>query len=58
MRQPFDELGRSAVEWLLAKIADPSLPAQRITHPTTLIARGSCGCPDPAGGDSTIGDRL
>jgi len=58
MRQPFDDLGRSAVEWLLAKITDPTLPAQRITHPTTLVARGSCGCPDPAGGDSTIGAPL
>jgi LacI family transcriptional regulator len=57
MRQPFDELGRSAVEWLVAKIADPALPTQRITHPTTLVARGSCGCPDPAGGDWTIGER-
>ncbi|GBQ02648.1 LacI family DNA-binding transcriptional regulator [Streptomyces spongiicola] len=58
MRQPFEELGRSAVEWLLAKIADPALPVQRITHPTTLIARGSCGCPDPVGGESMIGKRL
>lgn len=58
MRQPFDELGRSAVEWLLAKIADPALPVRRIIHPTTLVARGSCGCPDPAGGDSMIGELL
>ncbi|MGW2620319.1 LacI family DNA-binding transcriptional regulator [Streptomyces sp. NPDC001500] len=58
MRQPFDDLGRSAVEWLLAKIAEPTLPVRRIVHPTTLVARGSCGCPDPAGGDSTIGAGL
>lgn len=57
MRQPFEDLGRSAVEWLLAKIADPELAPSRITHDTTLVARGSCGCPDPPGGDSAIGDR-
>ncbi|MFC7587930.1 LacI family DNA-binding transcriptional regulator [Nonomuraea antimicrobica] len=56
MRQPFDELGRSAVEWLVAKIADRELAPRRIVHPTALVARGSCGCPDPAGGDSAIGD--
>ncbi|MCU1644542.1 MAG: LacI family regulatory protein [Nocardia sp.] len=55
MRQPFESLGRSAVEWLLAKIADPALAPSRITHATTLVARGSCGCPDPLGGDSAIG---
>ncbi|MET9487034.1 LacI family DNA-binding transcriptional regulator [Nocardia sp. NPDC006630] len=54
MRQPFESLGRSAVEWLLAKIADPPLAPGRITHETTLVARGSCGCPDPLGGDSAI----
>ncbi|MEV6928160.1 LacI family DNA-binding transcriptional regulator [Dactylosporangium sp. NPDC051485] len=57
MRQPVDQLGRSAVEWLVGKIADPELPTRRIIHTTTLVARGSCGCPDPAGGDSTIGER-
>lgn len=54
MRQPFERLGRSAVEWLLARIADPQLAPERIVHPTTLLARGSCGCPDPLGGDSAI----
>ncbi|MEV6065096.1 LacI family DNA-binding transcriptional regulator [Nocardia sp. NPDC052001] len=54
MRQPFEQLGRAAVEWLLAKIADPGLAPSRISHATTLVARGSCGCPDPLGGDSAI----
>ncbi|WP_067569961.1 LacI family DNA-binding transcriptional regulator [Nocardia acidivorans] len=60
MRQPFERLGRSAVEWLLAKMADPGLPPTRISHGTTLVPRGSCGCPDPLGGDSAISaeDRL
>ncbi|MFD9397145.1 LacI family DNA-binding transcriptional regulator [Streptomyces sp. NPDC060000] len=57
MRQPFESLGRSAVEWLLAKIGDPQLAPSRITHEATLVARGSCGCPDPLGGDTAIGDR-
>ncbi|GAB2514893.1 LacI family DNA-binding transcriptional regulator [Nocardia heshunensis] len=57
MRQPFESLGRSAVEWLLAKIADRELAPSRIVHETTLVARGSCGCPDPLGGDSAIQDR-
>jgi LacI family transcriptional regulator len=55
MRQPYEKLGRSAVDWLLAKIADPKLPEQRIVHPTTFVPRGSCGCPDPIGDDSAIG---
>ena len=54
MRQPVEELGRLAVEWLVAKVADPARPATRVVCATTLVARGSCGCPDPAGGDSTI----
>ncbi|AYF73859.1 LacI family transcriptional regulator [Nocardia yunnanensis] len=54
MRQPFELLGRSAVEWLLAKIADRELAPSRIVHATTLVTRGSCGCPDPLGGDSAI----
>ncbi|MEV6925683.1 LacI family DNA-binding transcriptional regulator [Dactylosporangium sp. NPDC051485] len=57
MRQPVDQLGRSAVEWLLGKIANPELSTRRIIHETKLVARGSCGCPDPAGGDSTIGEH-
>ncbi|MCW3819047.1 LacI family transcriptional regulator [Micromonospora sp. DR5-3] len=54
MRQPVKQLGRLAVEWLVARFADPARDATRIVCPTTLVARGSCGCPDPAGGDSAI----
>lgn len=49
VQQPFDALARAAVEWLLAKLADASEPARRVVLPVTLIKRGSCGCPDPAG---------
>ncbi|MEU7583197.1 LacI family DNA-binding transcriptional regulator [Streptomyces sp. NPDC041068] len=50
MRQPFEELGRTAVRRLLAHIRDPDLAPTRDALPVTLLARGSCGCPDPAGG--------
>jgi LacI family transcriptional regulator len=52
VRQPFEELGRAAVEWLVARSADPDVPATRIVLPTTSTVRGSCGCPDPAGGEA------
>lgn len=44
MRQPFEDIGRGAVEWLVARVADRDLPAERIVLDTTLVARGSCGC--------------
>ncbi|MEW2394297.1 LacI family DNA-binding transcriptional regulator [Streptomyces venezuelae] len=50
MRQPFEELGRTAVRRLLAHVRDPGLAPTRDVLPVTLLARGSCGCPDPAGG--------
>ncbi|MEU6824296.1 LacI family DNA-binding transcriptional regulator [Streptomyces atriruber] len=50
MRQPFEELGRTAVRRLLAQVRDPGLAPTRDVLPVTLLARGSCGCPDPAGG--------
>ncbi|MEH0934626.1 LacI family DNA-binding transcriptional regulator [Micromonospora psammae] len=54
MRQPFEELGRAAVEWMVRRVAEPSTPVARIVLRSSLIARGSCGCPDPAGGDHGI----
>ncbi|MFC7309626.1 LacI family DNA-binding transcriptional regulator [Streptomyces monticola] len=51
MRQPFEELGRTAVRRLLARIRDPDQAATRDVLPVTLLARGSCGCPEPAGGE-------
>ncbi|MGH4030158.1 LacI family DNA-binding transcriptional regulator [Actinomycetota bacterium Odt1-20B] len=50
MRQPFEELGRLAVRRLLARVRQPDLAPTRDVLPVTLLARGSCGCPDPAGG--------
>ncbi|MFE0102072.1 LacI family DNA-binding transcriptional regulator [Streptomyces sp. NPDC059009] len=50
MRQPFEELGRLAVRRLLARVRQPDLAPTRDVLPVTLLERGSCGCPDPAGG--------
>jgi LacI family transcriptional regulator len=51
MAQPFDELARAALASLLARLADPDAPASLSVLPVGLVARGSCGCPDPPGGD-------
>ncbi|MCY0939807.1 LacI family DNA-binding transcriptional regulator [Streptomyces antarcticus] len=51
MRQPFEELARTAVQRLLGRMKEPDLPPTRDVLPVTLLARGSCGCPDPAGGE-------
>jgi DNA-binding LacI/PurR family transcriptional regulator len=39
IRQPLEESGRVAVELLLARLADPSRPAQRVRFPLTLVRR-------------------
>jgi LacI family transcriptional regulator len=48
MAQPFAALGRAAVAHLLAQPAGPT-----DVLPVALVKRGSCGCPDPPGGDLT-----
>ncbi|NDL56931.1 substrate-binding domain-containing protein [Phytoactinopolyspora mesophila] len=52
MSQPFGELGRVAVSRLLTRITDPEGDTGISVLPVQLTARGSCGCPDPPGGDS------
>jgi LacI family transcriptional regulator len=42
--QPVGELGRRAVELLLSRIADPSVPSRSVRLPTTFVHRDSCGC--------------
>ncbi|MGN6524461.1 MAG: substrate-binding domain-containing protein [Actinomycetes bacterium] len=43
--QPTSAIGLHAVELLLSRIADPSLPA-RVTRMTCqFVHRESCGCP-------------
>lgn len=39
VRQPLEESGRVAVELLLARLADPTRPPQRVQLPLTLIRR-------------------
>jgi LacI family transcriptional regulator len=39
IRQPLEESGRVAVELMLARLADPSRPAQRVRLPLTLVRR-------------------
>ncbi|AYY13899.1 LacI family transcriptional regulator [Actinobacteria bacterium YIM 96077] len=51
MAQPFGELGRAAVDLLLARMADPGDMAAPSVLPVQLTPRGSCGCADPPGGD-------
>jgi LacI family transcriptional regulator len=44
--QPFVEMGRRAVELLLARMADPTAPPVTVRLPPTFVHRDSCGCPD------------
>jgi LacI family transcriptional regulator len=55
MAQPFTELGRQGIAALLDRIAAPHSDPRETVLPVSLVARGSCGCPDPPGGDH---DRL
>jgi LacI family transcriptional regulator len=42
VRQPMEQMGRSATRMLLELIADPQQQMGRVTLPTTLVVRGSC----------------
>jgi signal transduction histidine kinase/DNA-binding LacI/PurR family transcriptional regulator len=46
VRPPFYEMGRRAVETLLAMIAGEEVP-ERVVVPSRLVVRQSCGCLDP-----------
>jgi DNA-binding LacI/PurR family transcriptional regulator/anti-anti-sigma regulatory factor len=47
VRQPVYELGKQAVDTLLALLRGKKVPAQ-VTLPTELVVRQSCGCLNPA----------
>jgi LacI family transcriptional regulator len=49
MAQPFGDIGTTAVAGLVERISQPSTPAETTVLPVTLVARGSCGCPEPSG---------
>jgi LacI family transcriptional regulator len=51
MAQPFERIGQTAVRRLLERMNDPEADPHISVLPVSLIARGSCGCPDPPGGD-------
>ena len=44
MRQPVREMARLAVQHLLARVADPSLPVKRTVVRGHLLVGQSCGC--------------
>jgi LacI family transcriptional regulator len=45
--QPMRRLGETAVEMLVARLADPSREPRSVILPVTLTLRTSCGCPAP-----------
>jgi LacI family transcriptional regulator len=54
MAQPFAELGRRGIAALLRLIATPDAEVEQLKLPVTFVARGSCGCPDPPGGEHVV----
>jgi LacI family transcriptional regulator len=53
MTQPFADLGRIVVAQLLGRMEQPDAAPAVTTLPVRLVARGSCGCPDPIGGEES-----
>ena len=43
MRQPCDEIGTAAINAMLQRISNPSIPARTIMVQASLIVRKSCG---------------
>lgn len=54
-RQPVEALGEVAVAQLLQEITEPGKEPSTMSLPIQLLVRGSCGCPDPPGGESETG---
>lgn len=48
MAHPVDEIGRTAVRLLLARLDDGERPPETVLLPPVLNHRGSCGCPAAA----------
>jgi LacI family transcriptional regulator len=42
--QPTTQIGQRAVDLLLARLAEPDRPPQKVRLKTTLVVRDSCGC--------------
>ncbi|MGG7510234.1 LacI family DNA-binding transcriptional regulator [Plantibacter sp. YIM 135249] len=47
VRQPTEEMGQSVIDLLLARLADPSIPASATRHDCSLVVRGSTAPPRP-----------
>jgi len=54
VQQPMIELGKRAVETLIALLVGESVP-DRVIVPTRLIVRQSCGCLSPAATQAAVG---
>jgi DNA-binding LacI/PurR family transcriptional regulator/GAF domain-containing protein len=54
VRQPLDEVGRQAVESVLAMVQGEQVPEQ-VTVPLQLMVRRSCGCQSPAVAEAAAG---
>lgn len=44
VEQPMRDVGRAAIDRLLARLADPALPAATVGLPVRVLLRESCGC--------------
>ena len=44
MRQPVDEMASTAVQTLLARVADPALPTRATVLRSHRVVGESCGC--------------
>lgn len=55
MAQPFTRLGREGVANLLARMTGQEHAQQASVLPVSLVARGSCGCAEPAMTDDAAG---
>ena len=58
LQQSIPNLGRTAVELLLKRIANPDGPTEHVYLGTALSPRGSCGCGEAARTDATPLEEL
>lgn len=58
VRQPFQEIGRAAMELLLDRMADSNRPNEHRELPVVFVARGSIAAPAPASAPAACSVRL
>ena len=56
VRQPIQKLGATAFDVLYSMISGEGRPEPEVVLPTSLVVRGSCGC--PAGVGPAVGSEL